>query len=188
MTHPDDLLADYVDGDLGVRDRAEVDAHLATCERCRADVRSARLANQQLKAQPPVEAPAGLTEEILDAVRREPHEGPVVGGFGGRPRERSNPAAGLGAVAAAAAVVIGVFVFNGLSDSSQSGGPSSGAAAAPELTSPADGRAVPQASGVALQPGHDYDEAGIERLAAVAAAGRLPVAQTSLASNDQAAE
>ena len=117
MTHPDDLLADYVDDDLGERVRAEVDAHLATCERCRADVRSARLARDQLASVPAVAAPEGLTEEILDAVERQPRprDEPVVEVFGGRPRSSSKPAAWLGAVAAAAAIVIGVFVFNGLS-------------------------------------------------------------------------
>ena len=54
MTHPDDLLADYVDGDLGEREHAEVEAHLATCERCRADVRSSRLARDELASVPAV--------------------------------------------------------------------------------------------------------------------------------------
>jgi anti-sigma factor RsiW len=189
MTHPDDLLADYVDGDLGERERAEVEAHLATCERCRADVRSARLARDQLASVPAVEAPAGLTEQILGAVDREPplREAPVVEVFGGRPRKSSRPAAWLGAFAAAAAIVIGVFVFNGLSGTSSQTGAASDARAAggAELTAPA-GPSGTTANGVVLQPGHDYDEAGIERLAAAAAAGRLPVPQTSLAPNDQA--
>jgi anti-sigma factor RsiW len=188
MTHPDDLLADYVDGDLGEREHAEVEAHLATCERCRADVRSARLATDRLSSVPAVEAPTGLTEEILAAVDREPpaREAPVVEVFGGRPRKSSKPAAWLGAVAAAAAIVIGVFVFNGLSGSSQNAGTSTGAAGA-EVAAPAGASGTTSANGVVLQPGRDYDEAGIERLAAAAAAGRLPVPKTSLAPNDQAA-
>ncbi|HEY2802554.1 MAG TPA: zf-HC2 domain-containing protein [Actinomycetota bacterium] len=188
MTHPDDLLADYVDGDLGERERAEVEAHLATCERCRADVRSARLARDQLASEPAVEAPAGLSEEILDAVGGEPppRDEPVVEVFGGRQGKSSRPAAWLGAVAAAAAIVIGIFVFNGLSGPSQSGTASDARTAGGELSAPA-GAGVPETSGVVLQPGHDYDEAGIEQLAAAAAAGRLPVPQTSLAPNDQAA-
>jgi anti-sigma factor RsiW len=189
MTHPDDLIADYVDGDLGERERDEVEAHLATCERCRADVRSARLARDQLASVPAVEAPAGLTEEILGAVDREPpaREAPVVEVFGGRPRRSSKPVAWLGAVAAAAAIVIGVFVLNGLSGSSQNAATSSGAAGSAELTAPAGASGTTPTNGVVLQPGHDYDEAGIERLATAAAAGRLPVPETSLAPNDQAA-
>src|SRR4051794_41951721 len=35
MSHPDPLLADYVDGTLDPSTRAEVDAHLRTCARCR---------------------------------------------------------------------------------------------------------------------------------------------------------
>lgn len=190
MTHPDDLLADYVDGDLGERERAEVEAHLVTCERCRADVRSARVARDQLASVPAVDAPAGLTEEILAAVDRDPppHEAPVVEVFGGRPRRSSKPAAWLGAVAAAAAILIGVFVYNGLSGSSQTGAASDArAAGGAELTAPAGSSGSTSANGVVLQPGHDYDEAGIERLAAAAAAGRLPVPQTSLAPSDEAA-
>jgi hypothetical protein len=120
-------------------------------------------------------------------VRREqpPRDEPKVEVFGGRQRKSSRPAAWLGAVAAAAAIVIGVFVFNGLSGSSQNPTASNARTAGGELSAPAGG--VPETSGVVLQPGHDYDEAGIERLAAAAAAGRLPVPQTSLAPNDQAA-
>ena len=35
MTHPEELLAGYVDGTLTDPERAVVDAHLPTCERCR---------------------------------------------------------------------------------------------------------------------------------------------------------
>jgi hypothetical protein len=139
---------------------------------------------------PAVEAPAGLTDEILASVDREPtpREAPVVEVFGGHPRKSSKPAAWLGAVAAAAAILIGVFVYNGLSGSSQTGAaPDARAAGGAELTAPAGSSGTTSANGVVLQPGHDYDEAGIERLATAAAAGRLPVPQTSLAPNDQAA-
>jgi len=185
--HPDDLLAGYVDGDLGERERAEVDAHLATCERCRADVRSARLAKDRMASVPAAEAPPGLHDEILDAVRRAPHEAPVVEVFGARPRRSSKPAAWLGAVAAAAAILIGVFVFNGLSGSSQNAVTSSAGSGGAEFASGSPPAAGPTSSGVVLQAGQDYDEAGIERLAAAAAAGRLPVPQTSLAPSDEAA-
>ena len=38
MTHPEELLAGYVDGSLTDPDRPTVDAHLLTCARCRAEV------------------------------------------------------------------------------------------------------------------------------------------------------
>ena len=41
MSHPDDLLADYVDGTLDEGARADVDTHLLGCERCRDEVRLA---------------------------------------------------------------------------------------------------------------------------------------------------
>ncbi len=34
MTHPEELLAGYVDGSLSAKERAAVDAHLAGCARC----------------------------------------------------------------------------------------------------------------------------------------------------------
>ncbi|MFL5736064.1 MAG: anti-sigma factor family protein [Actinomycetota bacterium] len=189
MTHPDDLLADYVDGDLDERELAEVDAHLATCERCRADVRSARLARDRLASEPAVETPSGLTQDVLDAVRRDGGgpDAPVVEVFGRRPapRRSSKPAAWLGAVAAAAAIVIGAFVFKGVTDQSGAGVAANSEATAPRVSEPTD--TGQGANGVVLQPGHDYDEAGIERLAAAAAAGRVPVPETTLAGSDAAA-
>src|SRR5205807_10052002 len=38
MNHPEELLAAYVEGALGDQERAEVDAHLATCGTCRDEV------------------------------------------------------------------------------------------------------------------------------------------------------
>jgi anti-sigma factor RsiW len=189
MTHPDDLLAGYVDGDLDERALVEVDTHLATCERCRADVRSARLARDRLASEPAVETPSGFTQDVLDAVGRESvdeDEAPVVEVFGRSPapRRSSKPAAWLGAVAAAAAIVIGAFVFKGVTDQSGAGVANS-EATAPRVSAPTD--TGQGATGVVLQPGHDYDEAGIERLAAAAAAGRVPVPQTTLAGSDEAA-
>jgi anti-sigma factor RsiW len=186
MTHPDDLLAGYVDGDLGERERAKVDAHIATCERCRADVRSARVARDRLTSAPPVETPGGLAEEISDAIRHEKREAPVVEVFGGTPtpRKSSKPAAWLGAIGVAAAIVIAAFVLKDVN-----GSPSVAtdrAAGNAGVSAPVAGSAE-TSNGVVLQPSHDYDEAGIERLAATAASGKVPVPQTSLASEDEAA-
>ena len=48
MSHPDDLLADYVDGTLDERARADVDTHLLGCARCRDEVRLAATAKAAL--------------------------------------------------------------------------------------------------------------------------------------------
>jgi hypothetical protein len=140
---------------------------------------------------PPAEAPRGLTEDVMAEIHRQrsPRETPVVEVFGERRAERrtrSKPTAWLGAIAAAAAVLIGVFVFNGLSGSGDGGATSDSGAAGAEVTAPVSGSAA-GSSGIVVRSGQDYDEAGIERLAATAASGRLPVPQTSVAASDDAA-
>ena len=42
MTHPEELLAGYVDGTLSAKDRVAVEAHLAACSRCSREVELAR--------------------------------------------------------------------------------------------------------------------------------------------------
>jgi hypothetical protein len=100
MTHPEDLLAEYVDGTLGPDDRAGVDAHLSGCASCRAEVAAAQTAREAVASLPAVEPPAGL--EL--AVRRQ------VRGTG----RAANLAVRVGGTAAAAAIV-GVLVWVGLS-------------------------------------------------------------------------
>ena len=65
MTHPKDLLADYVDGSLEAAARASVDAHLAECPRCREEVGHAGAARAELRRLPQVEAPAGVASKAL---------------------------------------------------------------------------------------------------------------------------
>jgi anti-sigma factor RsiW len=48
VSHPEDLLADYVGGTLDERERAAVDAHLPGCARCSAEVRQAEAARAAL--------------------------------------------------------------------------------------------------------------------------------------------
>ncbi|HYH28138.1 MAG TPA: zf-HC2 domain-containing protein [Actinomycetota bacterium] len=68
--HPDHLLAEYVDGALSQEDRAGVEAHVASCGRCRDEVGLARQALEHLRAAPPVEPPFGLTREVVRTARR----------------------------------------------------------------------------------------------------------------------
>jgi putative zinc finger protein len=76
MTHPEELLADYVDGSLGDAARAGVDAHLAECARCRDEVGRARSARAALRGLPQVEAPAGVTSQALREAARSRSDGP----------------------------------------------------------------------------------------------------------------
>ena len=65
MTHPDELLADYVDGSLTPEEGAAVDAHLASCARCRAEVDVASRAARALASLPEPRAPAGVTDAAI---------------------------------------------------------------------------------------------------------------------------
>ncbi len=71
MTHPEDLLAAYVDDALAPAERAEVEAHLGACARCREEVALARRAVAALAALPEEPVPLGVTGPVLaEAGRR----------------------------------------------------------------------------------------------------------------------
>jgi predicted anti-sigma-YlaC factor YlaD len=198
MTHPDELLADYVDGTLGPDERAEVDVHLAGCERCRADLRSATRARSELRGVASVDAPPRLRERILSAAE-EPRPAarsssgtdawPPLGSLDAARRRRARPVVQWLA-AAAAALIVAVLAFvavpnllsGGSADSTGSAAP-----AAPELGGTAASGGGSN-SGLVLQPDHNYGAASIHQLAAAAAAGRAPVpTDTATTSEAQAA-
>jgi hypothetical protein len=97
--HPDILLAEYVDGTLRGEVRAEVEAHLLGCDRCREEVSLADQARATLLALPEEPAPEGLTFSVRSRARRT-----------ASPRTVRWVAAG-----AAAAVVVagGIVVYRG---------------------------------------------------------------------------
>ncbi len=70
MTHPEDLLAEYVDGALADDQRAIVDAHLATCARCREEVEAAGRAVSALAALPEEPVPLGVTGLVVAEAER----------------------------------------------------------------------------------------------------------------------
>jgi anti-sigma factor RsiW len=65
MTHPEELLAGYVDGTLPTDERAGVDAHLAECARCRREVALAASARSALGSLTEVPAPSGVAARAL---------------------------------------------------------------------------------------------------------------------------
>jgi hypothetical protein len=105
--HPDILLAEYVDGTLPPDARAEVDAHLLGCDRCRREIELAEEARGALLALPQAPAPEGL----LLAVRRRTGRRPT------RPATRWV----AGVAAAAVLVAAGVLVFRSVETSRQDG-------------------------------------------------------------------
>jgi len=70
MTHPEELLAEYVNGSLSASDIASVEEHLAACTACSADVSRARAARSALGFLPEVPAPDGVASRALDAAAR----------------------------------------------------------------------------------------------------------------------
>jgi anti-sigma factor RsiW len=62
------LLERYVDGDLDPPAAREVDAHAAACARCSARIAAARGIAHALSAEPPVAAPGGFFEKVMDGV------------------------------------------------------------------------------------------------------------------------
>jgi Putative zinc-finger len=70
--HPDILLAEYVDGTLPPDARAEVDAHLLGCDRCRGEIELAEEARSALLALPEAPAPDGLPLAVRRRTGRRP--------------------------------------------------------------------------------------------------------------------
>jgi hypothetical protein len=167
VTHPDDLLADYVDGTLAERERAAVDAHLTGCARCSAEVRQAEAARAALSELEDVPVPFGVTGPVLAEAGRQFDRRPgVVWG-------RFQWAAGL---AAAAALILVVAMNLGGEDAQNTAAPERATA-----TARGTGAAAPQAAtpgvipfaGLERQSDVNYDEAGIHAVANDAAGAVL---------------
>lgn len=164
MTHPEQLLADFVDGTLQDDERAEVDAHLQACVTCREEVelsRGALTALSELEEEP---VPLGVTGPVLaEAGRRFERRREVWW-------SRVQWAAGA---AAAAALVLVVVVNLGGPGSDQEPAERAGASLeAPAPAEDADGEdavaeagQAPAAAGLEDQGDVTYDSAGVHSLA-----------------------
>jgi len=143
MTHPEGLLADYVDGTLGDEERAVVDTHLPGCARCTQEVELARSALAALASLEDEPVPFGVTGPVLAEAGKsfERRRGAL--------RERLQWGAGI---AAAAALVV-VVVLNFGSGSDREGVTSL------EATTAADSQAgaqAPEAGGEESSPGFAF--------------------------------
>ena len=164
MSHPDDLLADYVDGTLDERARADVDTHLLGCERCRDEVRlaaSAKAALVELEDRP---VPFGVTGPVLaEAGRRFERRRGVTW-------ERFQWAGGL---AAAAALVVVVALNVGGDGSENTPRPAAAGTGATGATGAEAGDATAPAPlpffGLEQQLDVNYDVEGIRAVASEAA-------------------
>jgi anti-sigma factor RsiW len=172
VSHPEDLLADYVDGTLAERERAAVDTHLDGCARCSAEIRQAEAAKTALSELEDVPVPFGVTGPVLaEAGRRFERRRGVAW-------ERFQWAAGL---AAAAALIVVVALNVGGGDqrnaaSSAATGAAGGSAAAGGAEAAAPGAI--HFAGIEIQRNVDYDDAGIQAVAAEAAAAVVAAEET----------
>lgn len=122
--HPDiETLSAYGDGELPALARTRVDAHLAQCTSCRAGLARVRALVAAAAALPPdVEPPDVAWQGIRARIRRE-----------ARPRRARRAWVGLGALAAAAVVLVAgsLLLRPGRSDKHLAGGTSAAVAALP---------------------------------------------------------
>jgi hypothetical protein len=100
--HPDEALAGFVDGTLTAAERADVQAHLDGCERCRAQVAQAQVAAEALRSLPELDAPWGLGKAAIEEARKQ-------AGRTSNP-DRSRRVAWVAGIAAAVVLVAGLSV------------------------------------------------------------------------------
>ncbi|MBN1641797.1 MAG: zf-HC2 domain-containing protein [Anaerolineae bacterium] len=65
----DRRLSAYLDGELGNRERARVEAHLARCQECRASMRALRWTKQLLQQAPAIKVPRSFVVREADVAR-----------------------------------------------------------------------------------------------------------------------
>jgi len=158
MTHPEEHLSGYVDGTLAKDERAEVDAHLATCATCREEIELSTRAVTMLRELPEVPVPFGTTRPVVAEAGKE-RASRTRRSWGGR----TQWAAGLAAAAVLVAVVAVALPRVGRearTESAAKGGVPAAPTRAPGMEAALSG-AVP----LELQPNADYDATKLERLA-----------------------
>ena len=72
MTHPEELLAGYVDGTLSAQERAAVEAHVGGCARCSREIGLATSARSALRALEEVPAPADIGSPAIQEASGSP--------------------------------------------------------------------------------------------------------------------
>jgi predicted anti-sigma-YlaC factor YlaD len=168
MTHPEELLAGFVDGTLEDPERAVVDVHLQTCETCREELELARSAKTALASLPEVPVPFGVTGPVLAEAGRR---------FERRAKTRGRIQWALGAGVAAALVLVVALNLN-LGSSGRDGGQGTLAADTTTTGTTQGGAGAESATAVGLerQPDVNYDDAGVRSLGEDVAAKRSTAA------------
>jgi anti-sigma factor RsiW len=117
-----DTVAAYLLGALAEAERRDFERHLAGCARCREDVATLRVVAEALPAAvPPVPAPAGLKERLMETVRSEADVLSAAGPAADGPAQASARRRGFTlrlsrpfALAGAAALLLGVALGFGI--------------------------------------------------------------------------
>jgi Putative zinc-finger len=156
MTHPEDLLAAYVDGTLSEQERGAVDAHLSSCGSCREEVALATQAAGMLASLPEEPVPFGVTGPVLAEARRL--------------AERRRPVWArlqwaIGIAAVACVVLVAALVVPKLTGGSTHEGASRAATAESAPKDAAAGSAFGAQTPALERLGHDMDEQDLARLA-----------------------
>jgi anti-sigma factor RsiW len=145
-SHLDDLISAYVDGQLSGVERSVVDAHLASCPACRAEVAATEQAKAWVSQLPPADPPFGFYERML----RD--------GAGPSPRHpRWVMRLGAVSLAATASVWFGVVGFGTLDANRPGGMPALGSlfnlhSEAKAVVEPTDRSVEPRAAAFGLPP------------------------------------
>jgi hypothetical protein len=190
--HPEELLADYVDGVLDDHDRAMAEEHLARCDQCRQDVALSMRARTALAEVHEVEG-IGLADRIASdeagPFTRTPQlawssDGIIYPRKREAPRGRQVPRVIVGAAAAAVVLLVGVLVVPRVL-SSGGGGASRGlqAASPPEAGAPS-ATSAPSTVVPVVEAGATYTKAQLDGLATrlvETAGGKAPAAAPSVA-------
>jgi Putative zinc-finger len=79
MTHPEELLAGYVDGSLSAKERAAVETHVARCAKCSREIAMASTARSALRALEEVPAPGDIGSPAIQEAAGS-HATPAAGG------------------------------------------------------------------------------------------------------------
>lgn len=69
VDHLGDLLSAHLDGELTAEETATLDAHLAGCAECQAELDATRVVRSRLRAAQPVDPPFGFYERMLSKRR-----------------------------------------------------------------------------------------------------------------------
>ncbi len=71
-SHPGPLLDAYLDGELGRRQRRDVERHLHTCPRCRAELEARAALRARMRAMPLLSCPEGVVARVQAMTARQP--------------------------------------------------------------------------------------------------------------------